>query len=53
MQQQQAQAIQVPEPSPRYQPNEAFLQVIEKLEKEVNSKDEYVRRQLEAVFQPR
>ncbi len=33
--------------------NEAFIQVLENLEKEVSSKDAYVRRQLEAIFQQR
>lgn len=53
MQQQQAQTLEASEQRLRYEPNKEFLQTIEKLEKEVNSKEEHVRRQLEAVFQPR
>lgn len=50
MQQQLAQATKIPKDSQVYRPSEAFMQVLEKLEQEVSSKDEYVRRQLEAVF---
>ncbi len=35
----------------RYEPNEEFLQVLEKLDKEAEAQNEYDRRQLEAVFQ--
>jgi hypothetical protein len=50
MHQQLAQATKSLEESRIYRPSEAFMQVLEKLEQEVSSKDEYVRRQLEAVF---
>ena len=53
MQQYQAQTIEAHEQFQPYQPNEAFIQVLENLEKEVSSKDAYMRRQLEAIFQQR
>ena len=37
--------------SHRYEPNEEFLQVLEKLDKEAEAQNDYDRRQLEAVFQ--
>lgn len=50
LQQKPSKSLEKPE---RYEPSDAFIEILEKLEKEVESQDEYFRRQLEAVFQQR